>query len=213
MKRKSNTNLSGTQLSKKAKEKAKAVDSDIEPPRTNGKTEIAQPSGRPVAMGIPLKRALSVGGSGSATPTGDTDGESDLAMEDDIKCPHIFGLGDSETEHELEEDAEDDTVNDDDDDSKSAVSTPGRVNGSSDQAGSSSSSKAEGTLDPQDPLQIQGLKWVKTLGMAEKAWVCRLLLLLFSCILGIGTLPRCHSCGYPAVALTLLIINTYTILG
>ncbi|KAF9091589.1 Transcription initiation factor IIB [Mortierella sp. AD031] len=161
MKRRSTSNLSGTQLSKRAKEKSKAVDSDVEPLKTNGK-----------AMGIPLKRTLSKGGSAGATPTGDTDAESDLAMEDDIKCPHIFGLGDSDSEHEGEEDAlEDDIANDDDDDGKSTVSTPGKVNGSSDQAGSSSgSSKVEGALDPEDPVQLQGRKWVKTLGMPEKAW-------------------------------------------
>ncbi|OAQ34916.1 hypothetical protein K457DRAFT_720444 [Linnemannia elongata AG-77] len=172
MKRKSNASLAGTQLSKKAKEKAKAVDSDAEPPvKTTGKTEPSQPLGRSVVMGIPLKRSLSIGGSGAATPSGDTDAESDLAMEDDIKCPHIFGL-DSESEHEIEEGPDDDAGNEDDDDGKSAVSTPGKVNGSSDQAGSSSSSstKMEGALDPSDPLQVQGLKWVKTLGMSEKAW-------------------------------------------
>ncbi|KAF9288918.1 Transcription initiation factor IIB [Linnemannia elongata] len=172
MKRKSNASLAGTQLSKKAKEKAKAVDSDAEPPvKTTGKTEPSQLLGRSVVMGIPLKRSLSIGGSGAATPSGDTDAESDLAMEDDIKCPHIFGL-DSESEHEIEEGPDDDAGNEDDDDGKSAVSTPGKVNGSSDQAGSSSSSstKVEGALDPSDPLQVQGLKWVKTLGMSEKAW-------------------------------------------
>ncbi|KAF9903114.1 Transcription initiation factor IIB [Linnemannia zychae] len=170
MKRKSNASLSGTQLSKKAKEKSKAVDPDVETMKANGKAETPQPSlGRSVVMGIPLKRGFSAGGSGAATPTGDTDAESDLAMEDDIKCPHIFGL-DSESEHEIEEEVDDDAGNDDDDDSKSAVSTPGKANGSSDQAGSSSSSKVEGVLDPLDPLQVQGLKWVKTLGMTEKAW-------------------------------------------
>ncbi|KAG0279915.1 Transcription initiation factor IIB [Linnemannia exigua] len=172
MKRKSHANLSGIQLSKKAKEKSKAVDPDVEPIKVNGKAETPQPSlGRSVVMGIPLKRGLSRGGSGAATPTGDTDAESDLAMEDDIKCPHFFGL-DSESEHEIEEEVDDDAGNDDDDDgSKSAVSTPGKANGSSDQAGTSSSSgKVEGVLDPLDPLQVQGLKWVKTLGMAEKAW-------------------------------------------
>ncbi|KAG0373114.1 Transcription initiation factor IIB [Mortierella sp. AD032] len=172
MKRKSNANLSGTQLSKKAKEKSKVVDQDVEPCKVNVKAETPQPSlGRSVVNGIPLKRDLSTGGSGAATPTGDTDAESDLAMEDDIKCPHIFGL-DSESEHEIEEEMDDDAGNDDDDDGgKSAVSTPGKANGSSDQAGSSSSSsKVEGVLDPLDPLQVQGLKWVKTLGMAEKAW-------------------------------------------
>lgn len=172
MKRKSNASLAGTQLSKKAKEKAKAVDSDAESPvKINGKPEPPQPLGRSVVMGIPLKRSLSIGGSGAATPSGDTDAESDLAMEDDIKCPHIFGL-DSESEHEIEEGPDDDAGNEDDDEGKSAVSTPGKVNGSSDQAGgsSSSSSKVEGALDPSDPLQVQGLKWVKTLGMSEKAW-------------------------------------------
>ncbi|KAF9153695.1 Transcription initiation factor IIB [Linnemannia schmuckeri] len=170
MKRKSNASLAGTQLSKKAKEKSKAVDSDVEPPmKTNGKTEPLQPLGSSVVMGIPLKRSLSISGSGAATPSGDTEIESDLAMEDDIKCPHIFGL-DSESEHEIEEGPDDDAG--DDDDGKSAVSTPGKPNGSSDQAGSSSSSssKVEGALDPLDPLQVQGLKWVKTLGMSEKAW-------------------------------------------
>ena len=183
MKRKSNASLAGTQLSKKAKEKAKAVDSDTEPPvKTNGKTEPPQPLGRSAVMGIPLKRSLSIGGSGAATPSGDTDAESDLAMEDDIKCPHIFGL-DSESEHEIEEGPDDDAGIEDDDDGKSAVSTPGKANGSSDQAGSSSSSssKVEGALDPSDPIQVQGLKWVKTLGMSEKAWVN---ILLFTC--------RCH---------------------
>lgn len=173
MKRKSNACLSGTQLSKKAKEKSKALDSDVEPPvKAGGKIESSQPLGRSFVMGIPLKRGLSNGGSGAATPSGDTDAESDLAMEDDIKCPHIFGL-DSESEHEIDEEAEDDAGKDDDDDGKSAVSTPGKANGSSDQAGSSSSSssKVGGALDPSDPLQVQGLKWVKTLGMSEKAWV------------------------------------------
>ncbi|KAG0306110.1 Transcription initiation factor IIB [Linnemannia gamsii] len=171
MKRKSNATLSGAQLSKKAKDKSKAVDSDVEPPvKANGKIEPSQPLGRSLVMGIPLKRDLSSGGSGAATPSGDTDAESDLAMEDDIKCPHIFGL-DSESEHEIEEEAEEDAGKDDDDDVKSAVSTPGKANGPSDQVGSSSSSsKVEGALDPSDPLQVQGLKWVKTLGMSEKAW-------------------------------------------
>ncbi|KAG9071768.1 Transcription initiation factor IIB [Linnemannia hyalina] len=171
MKRKSNASLAGTQLSKKAKEKAKAVDSDVEPPvKSNGKTESPLPMGRSVVMGIPLKRSLSMGGSGAATPSGDTDAESDLAMEDDIKCPHIFGL-DSESEHEIEEGPDDDAGNEDDDDGKSAVSTPGKANGSSDQAGSSSSSSSKvEVLDPSDPIQVQGLKWVKTLGMSEKAW-------------------------------------------
>ncbi|KAF9549871.1 Transcription initiation factor IIB [Mortierella hygrophila] len=171
MKRKSNASLAGTQLSKKAKEKAKAVDSDVEPPvKPNGKTESPLPMGRSVVMGIPLKRSLSMGGSGAATPSGDTDAESDLAMEDDIKCPHIFGL-DSESEHEIEEGPDDDAGNEDDDDGKSAVSTPGKANGSSDQAGSSSSSSSKvEALDPSDPIQVQGLKWVKTLGMSEKAW-------------------------------------------
>ncbi|KAF8931051.1 Transcription initiation factor IIB [Haplosporangium gracile] len=172
MKRKSNASLASTQLSKKAKEKSKVVDSDVEPSmKTNGKTEPPQPLGRSVVMGIPLKRSLSISGSGAATPSGDTDAESDLAMEDDIKCPHIFGL-DSESEHEIEEGPDDDAGNDDDDDGKSAVSTPDKPNGSSDQAGSSSSSssKVEDALDPLDPLQVQGLKWVKTLGMSERAW-------------------------------------------
>jgi hypothetical protein len=175
MKRKSNSNLSGAQLSKKAKEKSKAIDPDVEPVKANGKTETPQSSlCRSVAMGIPLKRGLSTSGSGAGTPTGDIDAEYDLAMEDDIKCPHIFGIDlGSGSEHEIEEEMDDDACNNDDDDNKSAVSTPGKANGSSEQAGSSSN-KVESVLDPLDPLdplQVQGLKWVKTLGMAEKAWV------------------------------------------
>ncbi|KAF9918481.1 hypothetical protein FBU30_000172, partial [Linnemannia zychae] len=166
MKRKSSSGLSGAQIGKKAKEKSSVAESDVESAMTNGKIEASQVVARPAATGIPLKRSLSGNGcgSGAATPLGETDVETDLAMEDDIKCPHIFGL-DSESEHEIEETMDDDV---EDDDSKSSVSTPGRANG--DQAGSSSGSKAEGVPDPLDPVQIQGLKWVKTLGMSEKAW-------------------------------------------
>ncbi|KAG0016638.1 hypothetical protein BGZ81_011105 [Podila clonocystis] len=103
-----------------------------------------------------------------------------LPMEDDIRCPNMFGLEGLEyglekesSDNEGEDDEEDD--DDDDGDAKSEQQGDGKVGsdpGSSKKGNKSASASATATpTDAEDPIHAQGRQWVKKLSMPEEAWV------------------------------------------
>ncbi|KAG0352782.1 hypothetical protein BG005_007817 [Podila minutissima] len=103
-----------------------------------------------------------------------------LPMEDDIRCPNMFGLEgleyglekeSSDTEGEDDEEDEDD----EDGDAKSEQQGDGKAGsgpGSSKKGNkSASASVTAAPTDAEDPIHAQGRQWVKKLTMPEDAWV------------------------------------------
>ncbi|KAF8925825.1 hypothetical protein BGZ52_006431, partial [Haplosporangium bisporale] len=101
-----------------------------------------------------------------------------LPMEDDIRCPNMFGLEGLEyglekesSDNEGEDDEEDD--DDEDGDAKSEQQGDGKSGsepGSSKKGNKSANATATPT-DAEDPIHAQGRQWVKKLSMPEEAWV------------------------------------------
>ncbi|KAF9278761.1 Transcription initiation factor IIB [Mortierella alpina] len=113
----------------------------------------------------------------AAAAAADTESEIDyLPMEDDISCPHMFGIEDTDKEKESSD--EEDEVDDDDEASKEEGEYRAGGGGlaisqkviDSNGLVVTNGSKTDEAPDMQDPLQIQGREWVKKLAMPETAW-------------------------------------------
>ncbi|KAF9978018.1 Transcription initiation factor IIB [Mortierella antarctica] len=192
MKRKSASTLGDASASnKRTKEKSKGAasldpkgqgDSDES---TGGTSRDGRPRGGRVRKNnkslntedAPALAVVSALGATAAAAAADTESEIEyLPMEDDISCPHMFGIEDTDKEKETSD--EEDEMDDDDETSKDegeyrpgggglvisqkVIDSNGLV--------VSNGSKTEEAPDMQDPLQIQGREWVKKLAMPETAW-------------------------------------------
>ncbi|KAF9321519.1 hypothetical protein BG003_001250 [Podila horticola] len=101
-----------------------------------------------------------------------------LPMEDDIRCPNMFGLEGLEyglekesSDNEGEDDEDDD--DDEDGDAKSEQQGDGKSGSepSSSKKGNKTASATATPTDAEDPIHAQGRQWVKKLSMPEEAWV------------------------------------------
>ncbi|KAI8600388.1 hypothetical protein EDD21DRAFT_134756 [Dissophora ornata] len=94
-------------------------------------------------------------------------------MEDDINCPQMFGIEESDRDKELssgEEEAEyeEDAVKDEPETEAKSVGIPVASKKTSNGAGW----KPGESVDMPDDIQKQGREWVNRLGMPESAWEC-----------------------------------------
>ncbi|KAF9947688.1 hypothetical protein BGZ70_002554, partial [Mortierella alpina] len=121
--------------------------------------------------------ALAVVSTSGAAAAADTESEIEyLPMEDDISCPHMFGIEDTDKEKETSD--EEDEVDDDDDATKDEGEYRAGGGGlaisqkviDSNGLVVTNGSRTDEAPNMQDPLQIQGREWVKKLAMPETAW-------------------------------------------
>jgi len=198
MKRKSNSNLIGSNLFKKSKDMSKdstsasflasSVDLPTSPSilkTQENDMDVETPIGDASIPSTKLKKQKEE----------EEDEMMDyLPMEDDISCPHLFGIEDSENdEDEADDDRDEEDVdeNDDMDEGLTEESSPsatvkdlptrqgplasksedeGKV-GSRKKSIGSGGTKGQQPVSPLDPIQIKGRDWVKRLAMPEIAWV------------------------------------------
>ncbi|KAI7817556.1 hypothetical protein BC939DRAFT_324495 [Gamsiella multidivaricata] len=204
MKRKSNSNLGGSNSNKKTKEKSKGSSSAVsqegelsvsgregETPKSSASTEDSTgicPDGRSKAgrrkngKNDKERKDLKARGTIRAAGSADTDTEMGyLPMEDDIECPHMFGIDESDkdkglssSEDEVED--EDEVTKDEDaavkDEPESGVKSSGVSTASKKPSSVSNGagSKAGDSLEMPDDIQKQGREWVDRLAMPESAW-------------------------------------------
>ncbi|KAF9184098.1 hypothetical protein BGZ51_003564 [Haplosporangium sp. Z 767] len=108
-----------------------------------------------------------------ATPTGDSEADIDyLPMEDDINCPHMFGIDETDKERYSSSESEEEDELEDDDDGKdtSGGKSGGGLALAKDVGDGAAFNVDEIVIDPNDPLQIQGREWVTRLKMPDAAW-------------------------------------------
>ncbi|KAF8935015.1 Transcription initiation factor IIB [Dissophora ornata] len=200
LKRKSNSNLSGAGSNKKTKEKTKGATSISASASAATSPEKTKGVDFPVTAVKGSRSAddsTSVSGEGRATPgrprkgsktrrdskdqkqgavnsIGSTDSDAEieyLGMEDDINCPQMFGIEESDRDKELssgEEEAEyeEDAVKDEPETEAKSVGIPVASKKTSNGAGW----KPGESVDMPDDIQKQGREWVNRLGMPESAW-------------------------------------------
>ncbi|KAG0308223.1 Transcription initiation factor IIB, partial [Dissophora globulifera] len=190
MKRKSNSNLAGAN-SKKVKEKSKgspgmtsfgatAVSSESAnelgsgDDAGDGKVNFGQQrKGSQSQLRSPRKDSSASGAHGSMDS--DTEVES-LPMEDDVRCPQMFGAEESDREDEADDGIEEDEDEDDDDedtvkdDSESGTKGAGGFEAVK-KATNGSLGKGIEAVEMPDDIQKQGRMWISRLAMPDSAWV------------------------------------------
>lgn len=203
MKRKSNSNMTGSNVFKKSKDMAKdsttasfltsSADSPTSPSFVKTREndmDVESPIGDASLSSAKFKKQKEEEEEGEMMDY--------LPMEDDISCPHLFGIEDSENdEDEADDDRDEEDVDENDDENEnmdecltegsspsatvkdlptrqrpppSKPEDEGKV-GSKKKSIGGGGTKGQQPVSASDPIQIKGRDWIKRLAMPETAWV------------------------------------------
>ncbi|KAF9913522.1 Transcription initiation factor IIB, partial [Lobosporangium transversale] len=188
VKRKSGNNPPGASPTKKTKEKCKdvpaipssalsTVSASEGSKNLSGSKALIKKDGEPEEGEDPSLRPSPAGRGRPGRPRKEKSGkkqgelETDieyLPMEDDIECPHMFGIEETDkesscSETEMEDDCEPEQEN------KRSTEPSGVMKAGTSNSGASG--KGEESIEMPDDIQKQGRDWVNRLQMPESAWV------------------------------------------